>query len=250
MKKHSRGGGIIIDTRNIKIGGGAYAAMKETEKQEEQKKAILQQKTPQEKKQEQAERRKYIEDIKAAIKRTHYWWMDLYVSYDEYHNLSEQEYLEIAKFAIDLYPDQMHRVRTDKLSANNYYEICTVMAQHGVFYDVNIEKLQQADVKESVLDICFAGIKALSQTLPDIKSKRFQNMLDVFKCFGKKYCTKSEDASITDIVADMKKLPEFIQYKKELEVIAWAESMKSAWNKVANTSRDSNNKADKGCLIR
>ena len=71
-------------------------------------------------------------------------------------NFTESEYVEIAKFAIDLYPTQMYRVHYDRLSPNNYYEICKVAAKHGVIQSMRYDYLSKAkikNVKNPVFDI-------------------------------------------------------------------------------------------------
>lgn len=158
-KDYKYGKSLKINLNSVRIGGGAYAVLRNAEQKQsdKQKQTEAQQEiskiesiTP-----ENAERRKHIESIKDSIRRTHYWWMDLFLSYDDY-NLTEDEYFEIAKFAIDLYPLQMNRVRVDKLSANNYYEICKVAAKHGVIQDIQYDYLSKAkikNVKNPVFDI-------------------------------------------------------------------------------------------------
>jgi len=64
------------------------------------------------------------------------------------YNLTSDEYFEIAKFMTKSYSYLMDTVirhlRVDKLSANQYYEICKIMAVNGVFYNVEYQKLMQA----------------------------------------------------------------------------------------------------------
>lgn len=225
---------IRVNPNTVKIGGGAYAALRNAEqkKQAEQRQTETQQKTPQEKRIENvtsknAERKKHIEAIKDAIGRSHYWWMDLCYAYDEYH-INEEEYLEIAKHAIDLYPHQMSRVRDDKLSANNYYKVCCVMAQHGVFEDVKCEKLQMAEirgVKDPVLDICFKVIKTLSafKSHTRIHNAYLLDILKVFKVYSKKYCAKSDNMKLADVAENMKTMPAFANNIAELSIIERAD---------------------------
>ena len=225
---------IRVNPNTVKIGGGAYAALRNAEqkKQAEQRQTETQQKTPQEERienvtSENAERKKHIDAIKDAIGRSHYWWMDLCYAYDEYH-INEEEYLEIAKHAIDLYPHQMSRVRDDKLSANNYYDVCCVMAQHGVFEDVKCEKLQMAEIKgikDPVLDICFKVLKTLStfKSHTQLHNEYVLDILKVFKVYGKKYCAESDNMKLKDIAANMKNMPAFANNTEELSIIEWAD---------------------------
>ena len=221
---------IRVNPDTVRIGGGAYAALRNAEqkKQFEQK----QTETSQEKRTENVmpentERKKHIDSIKDAIGRSHYWWMDLFYAYDEYH-ISEEEYFEIAKYAIDLYPHQMSRVRDDKLSANNYYDVCCVMAQHGVFEDVKCEKLQMAEirgVKDPVLDICFKVIKTLSafKSHTRIHKAYLLDILKVFKVYSKKYCAKSDNMKLADVAENMKTMPAFANNIAELSIIERAD---------------------------
>ena len=124
---------ILIDINRVHI-GGQYAAMQ---------RAMQQTRQPTENKKDP--RIEYVECIKRNIQKSHYFWMQIYLEYDSY-GLTESEYVDIAKFAIDLYPTQLNRVLCKRISANNYYEICKVMAKHGYFNFVKYEKLKQAKI--------------------------------------------------------------------------------------------------------
>ena len=88
---------------------------------------------------------KKLKKIRSAIRASCYNWWDLNRDFDKLH-LTEVEYLELCKFAINLYPDQILHVRTDKISDADYYAVCKVMALHGtVTNDVNYDKLKRVN---------------------------------------------------------------------------------------------------------
>ena len=209
---------IRVNPGTIRIGGGAYAALRNAEQKKQTEQKQTETVAP-----KNTERKKHIDSIKDAIERSHYWWMDLCYAFDEY-NISEEEYLEIAKYAINLYPTQMSRVRADKLSANSYYDVCCVMAQRGVFIDVKCEKLQMAEikcVKDPVLDICFKTLKTLFafKTHTQMHKEYALDILRVFKVYSKKYCAESDNMKLKDIVAKMKTMPAFVNDTEELSII-------------------------------
>ena len=71
-------------------------------------------------------------------------WEQYSAHCDDY-GITPVEYYEIAKCAINLRPySSMHLLRTEKLTANQYYDLCTIMAKHGLFQDINYDKLAQA----------------------------------------------------------------------------------------------------------
>jgi len=77
-------------------------------------------------------------------------WIMIDIHYDDY-NLTEQEYFEIAKYAVVSWPDEALRAVTPKnsyrLSAENYYNICKAMVLRGVFYQMDYQKLQKAKIE-------------------------------------------------------------------------------------------------------
>ncbi len=81
------------------------------------------------------------ETIKKDIETRPYYWVKLH---DDDLGLTKDEYFEIAKFAIDLYPLTMNCVCDGKLTANQYYDVCAIMSKHGVFELVNCNKLAKA----------------------------------------------------------------------------------------------------------
>lgn len=141
---------VNVDLDSVKIGGGAYAQIAAVAGKSEQQSS---QKKPD-------ETDEFLQKIKDAIKDTHYYWLMLRENYDQI-GLSEAAYFEIAKYAIDLYPCQMNRLRDDKLSPNHYYGVCQVMAKHGEFSSVKCDKLKQArgNGKDSALyEIMFTAM--------------------------------------------------------------------------------------------
>jgi len=163
---------ILIDINRVHL-GGQYAAMQRAYQQSKQKEnvepvEITNKKKIQETTQQPIEnkidsRKEYIACIKRNIQRSHYFWMEIYAYYDAYYgSLTESEYVDIAKFAINLYPTQLSRVLDEKISANNYYEICKVMAKRGYFHSIKYEKLKQAKisgVQNPVFDIVKIAIE-------------------------------------------------------------------------------------------
>lgn len=78
-------------------------------------------------------------------------WMMLNLHMDDIYTfmLNEQEYFEIAKFAAKSWAKlEGHRVRADKLTPEHYYEVCKIMAQQGVFWAPDYNKLQQVNIGE------------------------------------------------------------------------------------------------------
>lgn len=73
-------------------------------------------------------------------------WVMIDCHFDLY-NLTESEYFEIAKFAASSWArEEGHRVRAAKLTPNHYYEVCKIMANQGVFWNFDYNKLQSAVV--------------------------------------------------------------------------------------------------------
>jgi len=95
-----------------------------------------------------SERREYVEKWKYWMQEPRwcagYSWLMLRENYEIYEReegLTQDEYYEIAKVAINTGPNQMNRLRKDKVSDVHYYELCKIMASHAVFAGVDYEKL-------------------------------------------------------------------------------------------------------------
>lgn len=98
---------------------------------------------------------KQLKKLYRDIRVSCYNWWDANRDLDKLH-LTASEYLELCKFAIALYPDQILHVRADKMSDSDYYTVCKVMASHGtVTNDLKYEKLKGAgaifDIWETAL---------------------------------------------------------------------------------------------------
>lgn len=98
------------------------------------------------------ERVAFVEKLKRRMREPDwcagYGWLMLRENYEIYERedgLTQDEYYEIAKVAINTGPEQMNRLRTDKVSDVRYYELCKIMASHAVFYNVDYEKLNRGD---------------------------------------------------------------------------------------------------------
>lgn len=92
----------------------------------------------------------FVEKLKKRMREPEwcagYSWLMLREDYEVYERedgLTRDEYYEIAKVAINTGPDQMCRLRTDKVSDVRYYELCKIMASHAAFYGVDYEKLNR-----------------------------------------------------------------------------------------------------------
>jgi len=96
------------------------------------------------------ERAAFVEKMKNRMQEPNwcagYHWLMLRENYEIYERedgLTMDEYYEIAKVAINTGPEQMNRLRKDKVSDVRYYELCKIMASHAVFADVDYEKLNR-----------------------------------------------------------------------------------------------------------
>lgn len=121
---------ITVDLGRTRIGGN-YAAMLRAKKVAEVEAATAPlQFSP--------ERMAYVEKQKQAIQQDQNFWVELNVHYDLFEardGLTRDEYYEIAKFASNTYPEynDWDLLRSDKMTDARYYEVCKIMALHGVF---------------------------------------------------------------------------------------------------------------------
>ena len=85
-------------------------------------------------------------------------WNDIYQ-----YKLTQQDYYKIAKFATEKWArDEGHRVRADVLSPEQYYTICKIMAEQGVCWSLDHEKLQNVGnlgLCNPVSDIILTALK-------------------------------------------------------------------------------------------
>ena len=126
--------GFNVDLNRVKIGGN-YAAMQDVrQKMSAKQRQIF-----------SPERTAIIQSLKDQIKDSHYYWLLLCENYES-HGLSGDEYFEIAKYAIDLYPGQMNRLRDDKLTNEQYFEICKVSFVYGKLSFIKFDKLSEHQV--------------------------------------------------------------------------------------------------------
>lgn len=116
-----------VDMTNRRIGGGAYSILSGLKQQQPLKTTKPSAK---------------VEEIKNKLYQDGGCWEQLL----DIYNLTSDEYFEIAKWMViwDLQEWVFKYLRVDKLSANQYYEICKVMAVNGDFYNVDCHKLIQA----------------------------------------------------------------------------------------------------------
>lgn len=131
---------IIVDLGRARIGGN-YAAMLRAKKLAEVQAATASLKFS-------PERTAYIEKQKQAIQQDKNLWIELNVHYDLFESgdgLTCDEYYELAKCAVDAWPEYMADLRTDKITDMRYYELCKIMASHGVFQDVDFIKANKGN---------------------------------------------------------------------------------------------------------
>ena len=132
---------VKIDLDSHRIGGGVYAVMKESEKRQE----LLQGEQIDTSKQSISEQIKQMphENVMKAVwanlkgeKLTYpgidnfigiarMQWVMIDIHYDDY-NFTEKEYFEIAKFAMNKWPQEARRVHADKLSAGHFYSVMSI----------------------------------------------------------------------------------------------------------------------------
>ncbi len=131
---------FTINLNNVRI-GGAYGAMQRAKKIADIQSAMAKQTFI-------PEREEYIKNKSAAIKLDALVWFDLcnnYELYEKHECLTKDEYYEIAKCAVDAWPEYMADLRTDKMTDMRYYELCKIMASHGVFQDVDFIKANKGN---------------------------------------------------------------------------------------------------------
>ncbi len=139
---------INIDLSRVRIGGN-YAALQRANNQDksntnpELEPAHI-----------APERAAFVEKMKNRMQEPNwcagYHWLMLRENYEIYereYGLTQDEYYEIAKVAINTGPEQMNRLRKDKVSDARYYELCKIMASHGIFDNVSVdfEKLNRGE---------------------------------------------------------------------------------------------------------
>lgn len=137
-----------VNLNNVHI-GGPYADMLRAKGQDKSNTALMKPNSELES-YIAPERREYVEKLKNWMREPNwcsgYSWLMLredYEIYEKQDGLTKDEYYEIAKVAINTGPEQMNRLRKDKVSDARYYELCKIMASHGVFQDVDYEKLNK-----------------------------------------------------------------------------------------------------------
>ena len=110
------------------------------------------------------------------------WQWVMIDSHLDLYNLTESEYFKIAKFVATSWArEEGHRVRADKLTPNHYYEVCKIMANQGVFWNFDYNKLQAAmiaGIRNPAHDIVLTVLKNCRKE--DEKSIR-ENMLKYLK---------------------------------------------------------------------
>ena len=155
MAKHQRGKShgaarsVSINLDNVRIGGN-YAALLRAGNQDKSNVALVKPNPELEPAHITPERVEFVEKLKRRMREPDwcagYGWLMLRENYEIYERedgLTQDEYYEIAKVAINTGPEQMNRLRTDKVSDVRYYELCKIMASHAVFYNVDYEKLNR-----------------------------------------------------------------------------------------------------------
>lgn len=169
---------ITVNLDNVRIGGN-YAAMLRASGQDKSNAAAVKPNINLE--QEPAyiapERVAYVEKIKNWMREPNwcagYSWLMLredYEIYEKRDGLTRDEYYEIAKVAINTGPEQMNRLRKDKVSDARYYELCKIMASHGVFQDVDCEKLNRG-TQNGAYKIANLAIDSLCKLTADFQVK-------------------------------------------------------------------------------
>ena len=141
---------ITVDLNKVHI-GGQYADMLRASNQDKSNAALVTKPILElEPAHIASERREYVEKWKYWMQEPRwcagYSWLLLRENYELYEReegLTRDEYYEIAKVAINTGPEQMNRLRTDKVSDVRYFELCKIMASHAAFYGVDYEKLNR-----------------------------------------------------------------------------------------------------------
>ena len=96
---------------------------------------------------------KLVKEIWENLKDTptsKWQWMMLNMHWDDIYGglLSETEYFEIAKFAVQHWAaEEGGRVHAKALTPEHYYEVCKIMATQGVFKNLDYDVLQSANIK-------------------------------------------------------------------------------------------------------
>ena len=137
---------ITVDLNHVRI-SGPYAEMMRARNQDKSNAALV---TKPNSELEPAHiapnRMEYVEKWKYWMQEPRwcagYSWLLLrenYELYEKEEGLTKDEYYEIAKVAINTGPEQMNRLRKDKVSDVRYFELCKIMASHGIFDNVSVD---------------------------------------------------------------------------------------------------------------
>ena len=133
------------------------------------------------------EHRKYLEDIKVYLKENPGFLLNINKGS---FCLDKDDYFDIAKYYVDLYPENILDIDIHKLSGNHYYKVCKVMAQHGVLGSVCFGKIK-LECPEQANNFCYdIMLTAITNAI------RVNNILKVQSCFvhnlGQEYVTKAD----------------------------------------------------------
>ena len=145
-KSHGAARSVSINLDNVRIGGN-YAALLRAGNQDKSNVALTNKPNPElEPAHIAPERVAFVEKLKRWMREPNwcagYSWLMLRESYEVYERedgLTQDEYYEIAKVAINTGPEQMNRLRKDKVSDVRYFELCKIMASHGIFDNVSVD---------------------------------------------------------------------------------------------------------------
>lgn len=130
---------------------------------------------------------KYLEDIKVCLKEHPGFLLKINGGS---LGLDKNDYFDIAKYYVDLYPENILDIDIHKLSGNHYYEVCKVMAQHGALGSVCFEKIK-SECPEQANNFCYdIMLTAFTNAI------RVDNILKVQNYFarnvGQEYVTKAD----------------------------------------------------------
>lgn len=136
---------VSINLDNVRIGGN-YAALARANNPTQNDIRLIMPSSEREPAHIAPERVAYVEEWKKWMKEPHwcsgYSWLMLrenYELYEKEEGLTQDEYYEIAKVALNTGPNQMNRLRKDKVSDVRYFELCKIMASHGIFDNVSVD---------------------------------------------------------------------------------------------------------------
>lgn len=144
-KSHGAARSVSINLDNVRIGGN-YAALQRANNPTQNDAQLARPVLECEPAHIAPERREYVEKWKYWMQEPRwcagYSWLLLrenYELYEKEEGLTRDEYYEIAKVAINTGPEQMNRLRKDKVSDVRYFELCKIMASHGIFDNVSVD---------------------------------------------------------------------------------------------------------------